>query len=109
MTYAVIESGGKQYRVQSGDVVALERIRAEAGETVRFDKVLLITENDKTTLGTPVIAGAAVTGEVLGQGRDKKILVFKKKRRKAYRRTRGHRQAHTRLRITGIEPGTATA
>jgi large subunit ribosomal protein L21 len=109
MSYAVIESGGKQYRVSSGDVVALEKLPEAAGETVKLDKVLLIRDKDRTTVGTPTIPGASVSGEVVAHGKDRKVIVFKKKRRKNYRRTRGHRQAHTQIRITGIEAGTGAA
>jgi large subunit ribosomal protein L21 len=100
--YAVIESGGKQYKVVPGAIVAVERLPAEVGTTVKLDRVLLIQGDNDLTIGTPIIAGASVTGEVVAQGRAAKIVVFKKKRRKNYRRTRGHRQAYTSLKITEI-------
>ena len=101
--YAVIESGGKQYKVVPGAIVAVERLPAEVGTTVKLDRVLLIQGDNDLTIGTPTIAGASVTGEVVAQGRAGKIVVFKKKRRKNYRRTRGHRQAYTSLKITEIK------
>ncbi len=107
--YAVIESGGKQYKVSSGEVVTLEKLPVEKGETVRLEKVLLVQAESGTTIGTPTISGACVTGEVVSQKRGRKITVFKKKRRKNYRRTRGHRQSQTQIRITGIEPGSGEA
>ena len=100
--YAVIESGGKQYKVVPGAIVAVERLPAEVGTTVKLDRVLLIQGDNNLTIGTPTIPGASVTGEVVAQGRAGKIVVFKKKRRKNYRRTRGHRQAYTSLKITEI-------
>jgi large subunit ribosomal protein L21 len=105
MVYAVIESGGKQYRVSSGQELALEKIPAKEGETVRLDRVLLIQGEQGVTVGVPTIPGASVTAEVLSQGRGRKVIVFKKKRRKNYRRTNGHRQAQTRVRITDIVAG----
>ena len=101
--YAVIESGGKQYKVVPGAIVAVERLPAEVGTTVKLDRVLLIQGDNDLTIGTPTIPGASVTGEVVAQGRARKIVVFKKKRRKNYRRTRGHRQAYTSLKITEIK------
>ena len=101
--YAVIESGGKQYKVVPGAIVAVERLPAEVGTTVKLDRVLLIQGDNDLTIGTPTIPGASVTGEVVAQGRAGKIVVFKKKRRKNYRRTRGHRQAYTSLKITEIK------
>ena len=109
MNYAVIESGGKQYRVSSGEVVSLEKLEVEVGQTVRLDKVLMIQAEKETSVGNPTIEGACVIGEAVSHGRDKKIIVFKKKRRKNYRRTQGHRQAHTKIRITGIETGAGPA
>ena len=103
--YAVLETGGKQYRVSPGDVVKVERLRGEPGSPVRFDRVLLVAEGDRVTVGTPTVAGASVAGEVMRQGRARKIIVFKFKRRKKYRRTQGHRQAQTTVRITEINGG----
>jgi large subunit ribosomal protein L21 len=103
--YAVLETGGKQYRVSPGDLLKVERLGGEPGSPVRFDRILLVAEGERVTVGTPTIAGASVTGEVVQQGRARKVIVFKFKRRKKYRRTRGHRQAETTVRITAISGG----
>ncbi len=100
--YAVLETGGKQYRVSPGDLLKVERLGGEPGSPVRFDRILLLAEGDRVTVGTPTVTGASVTGEVVLQGRARKVIVFKFKRRKKYRRTRGHRQAETTVRITAI-------
>jgi large subunit ribosomal protein L21 len=105
MMYAVVESGGKQYKVRSGEVVSFEKLSAEVGSDVKLEKVLLIQGDQSMTLGTPSIPGASVMGEVVAQGRGRKLVVFKKKRRKNYRRTQGHRQAYTQVRIKEIQPG----
>jgi large subunit ribosomal protein L21 len=99
---AIIRTGGKQYRVQAGDILDVEKLDAEPGARVAFDQVLLIDDDKDALIGTPVLERAVVRGEVIDQHRDDKILVFKKKRRKQYRRTRGHRQALTRVRILAI-------
>jgi large subunit ribosomal protein L21 len=96
--FAVIKTGGKQYRVASGDVIKVEKLEAEAGSTVTLDQVLMA--GDK--VGTPLVAGATVSAEVIAQDRGPKIIVFKKKRRQNYRRKNGHRQDLTVLRITDI-------
>jgi len=101
--YAIIQSGGKQYRVQAGDVIRVERLEAPAGETVTLSEVLLVGAEGATRVGAPLVAGASVVGTVVEQGRDRKVRVFKYKKRKHYRRTRGHRQAFTALRIDRIE------
>lgn len=98
--YAVIRSGGKQYRVEQGDVVRLERIAAEPGEKVTFHEVLLVGKGSDVRFGEA--AKAEVIGVVTQQGRGKKVIVFKKRRRKNYRRTKGHRQAYTAVRIEQI-------
>ena len=103
--YAVLETGGKQYRVSPGDLLKVERLEGEPGSPVRFDRVLLVAEEDRVMIGTPTVAGASVAGEVVRQGRARKIIVFKFKRRKKYRRTQGHRQAETTVRITAISKG----
>jgi large subunit ribosomal protein L21 len=103
MAYAVIRTGGKQYRVAEGDVVRVEKLAGEVGDKVTLGDVLLIGGNGELKIGTPVLAGAQVTGEIVKQGKAKKILVFKKKRRKSYSRQRGHRQQQTTLRITAIQ------
>jgi large subunit ribosomal protein L21 len=101
--YAVIRTGGKQYRVASGQVVKVERLDGEVGDTVAFDQVLMVgDEQGEPKIGAPLVDGAQVTAEVLEQGKGDKIIVFKKKRRKNYRRKRGHRQLQTVLRIREI-------
>ncbi len=102
MTYAVIRTGGKQYRVAPGDVLRLERLPGEVGTTVDFPEVLLAAGEGAVRIGTPLVDGALVRAEIVGQGRARKILVFKKKRRKNYRRRRGHRQAITTVRVMEI-------
>ncbi|MBE7092573.1 MAG: 50S ribosomal protein L21 [Clostridiales bacterium] len=99
--FAVIKTGGKQYRVQVGDVIYVEKMNAEVDSTVNFD-VLLCGEGDQVTVGTPVVEGAKVEGKVLAQGKGDKIVVFKFKAKKGYRRTNGHRQPFTKVEITNI-------
>ena len=103
--YAVIRTGGKQYRVEEGDVVKIEKIDGERGSELTFDDVLLVGNDDETHVGTPTVAGASVSGTIHEQDRDKKIVVFKFRRRKNYIRKQGHRQAYTRVRINGIAAG----
>jgi large subunit ribosomal protein L21 len=103
--YAIVETGGKQYRATQGAVLQVEKLDSPVGSTVTLDKVLLISGEGTTKIGTPVIPQAKVTGEIVAQGRTPKVIVFKKKRRKAYRRTRGHRQSFTSVKITGISEG----
>ena len=100
--YAVIKTGGKQYRVSNGDVIAVEKLAGDPGSTVALAPVLMLDDDKSSTVGTPIIKGAAVSAEVLEQTRGDKIIVFKKKRRKGYRRTIGHRQDITVLRITDV-------
>src|SRR4029453_10387883 len=103
--YAVIRTGGKQYRVASGQVIKIERLDGEVGDTVAFDQVLMIGDEQadgEARIGAPLVEGARVTAEVLEQGKGPKVIVFKKKRRKNYRRRRGHRQLQTVLRIRDI-------
>jgi large subunit ribosomal protein L21 len=101
--YAVIRTGGKQYRVASGQVLKVERLDGEVGETIAFDQVLMVGDGDgEPRIGAPLVDGAQVTAEVLEQGKAPKVIVFKKKRRKNYRRKRGHRQLQTVLRIRDI-------
>ena len=99
--YAVIKTGGKQYRVSEGDRLRGEKLPGEPGAQVTFDEVLMIG-GEKVAIGTPVVKGAKVRAEIVTQGRDKKVIVFKFRRRKNYRRKRGHRQPFTELKITGI-------
>jgi large subunit ribosomal protein L21 len=100
--FAVIKTGGKQYRVAAEDVITIEKLPAEAGATVTFEEVLMVGDGDKATVGTPLVAGASVAGEVVEQTRGDKIRIFKKKRRKHYQRTAGHRQHLTVVKITDI-------
>lgn len=107
--YAVIRTGGKQYRVSEGEIIEIERLPGESGDAISFDEVLLLGDEATTAIGQPLVAGARVKGQVVAQDRGKKIIVFKIKRRKNYRRKMGHRQEITRVRITGIEAGKAQA
>jgi large subunit ribosomal protein L21 len=106
--FAVIKTGGKQYRVAAQDVITIEKLPAEVGASVTFEEVLLVGDDDTATIGAPLIAGASVSGEVVEQTRGDKVRVFKKKRRKNYRRTAGHRQHLTVVKITDILTGAAT-
>jgi large subunit ribosomal protein L21 len=105
MEYAVIKTGGKQYRVAPGDVLRIEKLEGDPGAELRFTEVLMTARDGAVQVGKPLLAGAAVTAQVVRQGRAKKILVFKKKRRKNYRRRAGHRQYETTVRVTAIETG----
>ena len=100
--FAVIESGGKQHRVVQGEVVRLERLPGEPGDAIEFDRVLMVGEGEDVAIGTPLVEGGKVSGEVADQGRGRKIRVIKFKRRKNYMRTQGHRQAYTDVKITAI-------
>lgn len=100
--YAVIETGGKQYRVMVGDRLTVEKITEDAGSDISFERVLLIGGDGSTRIGTPVVEGAAVTATVNNHGRGEKIVVFKYKAKKRYRRRTGHRQSQTYITITGI-------
>jgi len=102
MAYAVIRTGGKQYRVAVGDTLRVERLTGEVGSEVRFDTVLMAGDDSGVRIGRPTLDGAAVLGTVVAHGRDRKVLVYKKKRRKNYRKRRGHRQYLTTVRVTGI-------
>jgi large subunit ribosomal protein L21 len=101
--YAIIRTGGKQYRVEPGDVVRLECLEAEVGASVTLDDVLLVGGEDDVQVGAPRLENVAVVGTVVEQGRDRKIRVFKHKRRKQYRRTKGHRQSFTAVKIERVE------
>ena len=101
--YAVIESGGKQHKVIEGEVLRLEKLDAAAGESIQFDKVLMLADGDNLTLGAPYVEGGSVTAEVLDQGRADKLRIIKFRRRKHYRRQMGHRQYFTEVRITSID------
>ena len=101
--YAVIMSGGKQYCVSEGEVVRVEKLDAESGAPVEFKEVLLVKTEDKTYIGQPLVPGATVQGVLESQGKDDKVLVFKIKKKKQYRRTVGHRQQHSAVRIEKIK------
>ena len=101
--YAVVETGGKQYRVAVGDVIRVEKLEAEAGAAINLDKVLMVTDGDKVRVGAPTVADASVTATIKSHGRGDKIRVFKFRRRKHFRKTIGHRQYYTEIEITGIK------
>lgn len=107
--YAVIETGGKQYRVQAGDIIQVEKLEGEVGAGTKFSNVLMVAKPaaDATTLwlGKPLLGGATVDAEIVGQGRGEKLLLIKMKRRKQYRRTKGHRQEYTQVIVTGLTNG----
>jgi large subunit ribosomal protein L21 len=103
--YAVIESGGKQHRVQQGEVLKLEKLEVATGGTVTFDKVLLVGAGGDVKVGSPYVAGSTVSAEVVKQGRHDKVRIIKFRRRKHYKRETGHRQWFTEVKITGINAG----
>ena len=105
--YAVIESCGKQYKVAEGDVVFFEKLEAEEGKTITFDHVILVSDEGKIQVGNPYVKGVKVEGKVVSHGKAKKIIVFKMKPKKNYRRKQGHRQPYTKVEITGIKKPTA--
>ena len=100
--FAIVQTGGKQYRVSPGDVLRVEHLPGERGDEVLLEQVLLVADGDAIQVGQPLVAGARVVSEILRQGKAKKIIVFKKKRRKKYRRKQGHRQLYTALEIKDI-------
>ena len=100
--YAVVRTGGKQYRLGIGDSVKVEKLPNEVGNIVELSQILMVSDGGEVKVGTPLVPGASVKAEILGHGRNKKIRVFKMKRRKKYRRTQGHRQAFTQLKVTEI-------
>lgn len=100
--HAVIKTGGKQYRVKSGDELDIEKLSQDKGSEVVFDQVLSVGEGDDLTIGQPLVAGASVKANIVTHGKRKKVIVFKKKRRKGYQVKRGHRQQFTRVRITDV-------
>lgn len=100
--HAVVETGGKQYKVTEGDVIFVEKLDVEEGAEVTLDKVLMAGEGDAVKVGTPVVEGATVTAKVVKNGKSKKVVVFKMKRKKNYRRKKGHRQPYTKLEITAV-------
>ena len=101
--YAIVETGGKQYRVEPGDIITVERLPGSKDDEVLFDKVLFVSDKEKIELGHPFIKDAKVKGKILNQGRSKKIVVFKFRRRKRYHKKRGHRQYLTTVKIENIE------
>ena len=103
--YAIIRAGGKQFKAEKGKTLRLPLMEAEAGSKVTFDEVLLSSDGHTIKTGAPLVKGAKVTGEVIGQGKESKIYVFKFKRRKNYRRKTGHRQGYTEVRITDLKLG----
>ena len=100
--YAVVRTGGKQYRLGVGDSVKVEKLPNEVGNIVELSQILMVSDGGEVKVGTPLVNGASVKAEIVGHGRNKKIRVFKMKRRKKYRRTQGHRQAFTQLKVTEI-------
>ncbi|MBP10866.1 MAG: 50S ribosomal protein L21 [Acidiferrobacteraceae bacterium] len=100
--YAIIKTGGKQYRLGIGDNIRVEKLAGTKGDVVELSQVLMIADGDEVKVGTPTLEGGSVKAEVICHGRDKKIRIFKMKRRKKYRRTQGHRQAFTQLKVTEI-------
>lgn len=103
--YAVIASGGKQYKVQEGEILKVEKLPGEVGAKVAFDNVLMFSDGEKTSIGTPLLEDISVQGHIVEQNKAKKIIVFKYKRRKRYRRKQGHRQQYTAIRIDSIKAG----
>jgi large subunit ribosomal protein L21 len=103
--YAVIKTGGKQYRVSEGSVLRVEKLDDAAGDKIEFDSVLLVGEGEDVRVGTPFVEGSKVEATVQSQGRSRKVDVIKFKRRKNYKRAHGHRQAYTEIRVTGISAG----
>ena len=101
--YAVIKSGGKQYRVSPGDVIQVEKLETPEGQNVDLDQVLMVSDDQGVRVGNPMLSGATVTAKVKSHGRGDKILVFKMRRRKHYRKTTGHRQSYTEIEITAIK------
>ena len=101
--YAIIESCGKQYKVAEGDVVFFEKLDVEEGKKVTFDQVVLVSDNGKIEVGAPYVKGVKVEGKVVAHGKGKKILVYKYKAKKNYRRTQGHRQPYTKVEITSVK------
>ncbi len=100
--YAVIKTGGKQFRAEPGKCIRVPSLAVEPGQTVTFDEVLLASNGDEVRVGAPSVDGASVTAEVVKHGRDKKVIVFKRKRRKGYRKKQGHRQGFTEIRIDEV-------
>jgi large subunit ribosomal protein L21 len=100
--YAVVKTGGKQYRVSAGEKLKIEQIAAEVGQEIVLDQVLVVADGDALKMGTPLVSGATVKAKVLSQGRGDKVRIFKMRRRKHYRKSQGHRQNYTEIEILGI-------
>ncbi|NLJ89180.1 MAG: 50S ribosomal protein L21 [Epulopiscium sp.] len=100
--YAIIETGGKQYKVQEGDIITVEKLGVAEGEKVTFDKVLAVSKDDALTIGAPFVNNATVTASVIGEGKGKKVIVYKYKAKKGYHKKRGHRQPFTKIKIEAI-------
>ncbi len=100
--YAIIATGGKQYRVEEGDVIYVEKLDAEVASAVEFNEVVAVSKDGKLSVGKPVVEGASVSGKVLSQGKEKKVIVFKYKAKKDYRKKQGHRQPYTKIQIEKI-------
>jgi len=101
--HAIIETGGKQYKVAEGDVIFVEKLANEAGDAITFDKVLAVIDGDKATFGTPVVEGASVAATVVKNGKGKKIMIFKYTPKKGFRKRQGHRQPYTKVQIGAIK------
>ncbi|MCL1787768.1 MAG: 50S ribosomal protein L21 [Defluviitaleaceae bacterium] len=100
--YAIIETGGKQYKVQAGDIITVEKLGADAGTSFTFDRVLSILDGDNSVFGAPTVAGATVTAQVMGDGKAKKVIVYKYKAKKGFHKKKGHRQPFTQLKIEAV-------
>ncbi len=100
--YAVIKTGGKQYRVVAGEKIKVEKLVGDVGTTVSLDQVLMLADGDKVTIGSPIVKGASIQATVLSHGRGDKVMIFKFRRRKHYRKTQGHRQSYTEIQIGAI-------
>ena len=101
--YAVIKTGGKQYKVEEGTILQIEKLEQNEGDTIEFNDVLMYSDGENVTLGNPLVENAVVKAEIIKQAKDKKVLVFKYKRRKGYRKMRGHRQHFTEIKINSIK------
>ena len=101
--YAIVDSGGKQYKVREGEILRVEKLTGEVGDSVSFDKILMFSDGDQVNIGTPLLEDVTVNGHIVEQGKAKKIIVFKYKRRKRYRRKQGHRQQFTAVKVDSIK------
>ncbi len=101
--YAIVDSGGKQYKAQEGEILRVEKLAGEVGDSISFDKILMFSDGENVNIGTPLLEDVAVSGHIVEQGKAKKIIVFKYKRRKRYRRKRGHRQQFTAVKVDIIK------